>query len=55
MQTQLFASVILFIALAVGVVLDQNLFKIDRYENHKVRPVAVLLDGELVHGALPQP
>ncbi len=37
------------------VVLDQNLFEIDRYDIHKVRPVAVWLDGELVHGALPQP
>ncbi len=37
------------------VVLDQNLFEIDRYDIHKVRPVAVWLDGELVHGALPAP
>jgi predicted amidohydrolase YtcJ len=37
------------------VVLDRNLFEIDRYDIHKVRPVAVWLDGELVHGDLTQP
>jgi predicted amidohydrolase YtcJ len=37
------------------VVLDRNLFEVDRYDIHKVRPVAVFLDGELVHGSLPRP
>jgi predicted amidohydrolase YtcJ len=36
------------------VVLDRNLFEIDRYEIHKSRPVAVLMDGEIVHGKLHQ-
>lgn len=34
------------------VILNQNLFEVDRYEIHKVQPDAVILDGELVHGAL---
>jgi predicted amidohydrolase YtcJ len=34
------------------VVLNRNLFEVDRYDIHQVRPVAVWLDGELVHGAL---
>jgi hypothetical protein len=36
------------------VVLDRNLFEVDRYEIHEVRPVAVVMDGQFVHGALPQ-
>ena len=36
------------------VVLDRNLFEIDRYEIHKSRPVAVLMDGEIVHVELHQ-
>jgi predicted amidohydrolase YtcJ len=35
------------------VVLNRNLFEVDRYDIHQVRPVAVWLDGELVHGTLP--
>lgn len=34
------------------VVLDRNLFEIDRYEIHQVRPVAVVMDGRVVHGEL---
>ena len=34
------------------VVLDRNLFEVDRYEIHKVRPVAVVMDGRMVHGGL---
>ena len=34
------------------VVLDRNLFEVDRYEIHKVRPVAVVMDGKMVHGGL---
>jgi predicted amidohydrolase YtcJ len=37
------------------VVLDRNLFEIDRYEIHTIRPVAVLMDGKLVEGDLPPP
>jgi predicted amidohydrolase YtcJ len=36
------------------VVLDRNLFEIDRYETHEVHPVAVVMDGQIVHGALHQ-
>jgi hypothetical protein len=34
------------------VVLDRNLFEIDRYDIHQARPVAVVMDGRLVHGEL---
>jgi predicted amidohydrolase YtcJ len=34
------------------VVLDRNLFEVDRYEIHEARPVAVVMDGQFVHGAL---
>ena len=34
------------------IVLNQNLFKVDRYDVHRTRPDAVLMDGELVSGAL---
>jgi hypothetical protein len=37
------------------IVLDRNLFEVDRYDIHKVRPVSVWLDGKQVHGELPQP
>ncbi len=36
------------------VVLHRNLFEVGRSEIHKVRPVAVVMDGQLVHGALHQ-
>jgi predicted amidohydrolase YtcJ len=36
------------------VVLDRNLFEVDRYEIHEARPVAVVMDGQIVHGALHQ-
>jgi len=35
------------------VVLNRNLFEVARYDIHEVRPVAVWLDGKLVHGTLP--
>jgi predicted amidohydrolase YtcJ len=34
------------------VVLDRNLFEVDRYEIHEMRPVAVVMDGRIVHGEL---
>jgi len=34
------------------VVLDRNLFEIDRYDIHKARPIAVVMDGRFVHGEL---
>ena len=39
--------------LADLVVLDENLFAMDRYEIHKIEPSAVIMEGELIHGALP--
>ena len=32
------------------IVLNQNLFEVNRYEVHKTRPIAVIMDGELVYG-----
>ncbi len=34
------------------VILNQNLFKVNRYDVHKTKPDAVIMDGKLVHGAL---
>jgi hypothetical protein len=34
------------------VVLDENLFEMDRQEIHKIKPAAVMMEGELVHGDL---
>lgn len=34
------------------VVLDRNLFEVDRYDIHNTRPIAVVMDGVLVHGSL---
>jgi len=34
------------------VILNQNLFEVSRYDVHKTRPVAVIMDGELVYGEL---
>ena len=34
------------------VVLDQNLFEVDRYMIHKTKPVAVIMNGQIVHGEL---
>jgi predicted amidohydrolase YtcJ len=39
--------------LADLVVLDRNLFEVNRYEIHDVKPVAVLMEGRVVSGALP--
>jgi predicted amidohydrolase YtcJ len=39
--------------LADLVVLDEDLFEMDRYEIHKIEPSAVMMEGELLHGALP--
>jgi predicted amidohydrolase YtcJ len=38
--------------LADLVVLDENLFDLDRHEIHKIKPVAVMMEGEVVHGDL---
>ena len=38
--------------LADLVVLDRNLFGIDRYEIHEVRPEAVIMEGEIIRGSL---
>lgn len=35
------------------VVLDQDLFEMDRDEIHKIKPSAVMMEGKLIHGALP--
>jgi predicted amidohydrolase YtcJ len=34
------------------VVLDRDLFEVDRYDIHEVRPVAVVMDGKIVQGEL---
>jgi predicted amidohydrolase YtcJ len=34
------------------VVLNQNIFKIDKYDIHKTKPIAVMVDGEIVAGRL---
>ena len=39
--------------LADLVVLDRNLFEIDRYEIAEATPEAVLMEGEVIHGRLP--
>ncbi len=41
--------------LADLVVLDDNLFEMDRTEIHKIKPSAVMMEGELIHGELPKP
>jgi predicted amidohydrolase YtcJ len=38
--------------LADFVVLDQNLFEIDRYRIQDVEPEAVVMEGRLIHGEL---
>jgi hypothetical protein len=38
--------------LADLVVLDENLFDLDRHEIHKIKPAAVMMEGEVVHGNL---
>jgi predicted amidohydrolase YtcJ len=35
------------------VVLNQNLFKVDKYEIHKTKPTAVIIGGSIVSGELP--
>ena len=40
--------------LADLVVLNDNVFEIDRYEIWKVRPAAVMMEGEVIQGALPE-
>ncbi len=39
--------------LADLVVLERNLFEVNRYEIRDIRPAAVLLEGEVLHGRLP--
>lgn len=34
------------------IVLNQNIFEIDKYSIHQTKPDAVILDGKIVHGAL---
>ena len=34
------------------VVLDRNLFEVNRYDVAKTKPVAVIMDGQIVHGGL---
>ena len=34
------------------IILNQNLFDVTRYDVHKTKPVAVIMDGKLVHGWL---
>jgi predicted amidohydrolase YtcJ len=36
------------------VVLDDNLFDIDRYKIWKVKPSAVVMEGKLIQGSLPE-
>jgi predicted amidohydrolase YtcJ len=38
--------------LADLVVLDENLFDLDRHEIHQIKPAAVMMEGEFVHGDL---
>jgi len=38
--------------LADMVVLDRNLFEVDRYEIHTVRPEAVFMEGEIIRGSV---
>ena len=38
--------------LADLVVLDRNLFEIDRYKIHEVRPETVIMEGEIIRGSL---
>jgi predicted amidohydrolase YtcJ len=39
--------------LADLVVLDENLFEMDPYDIYEIEPAAVMMEGELLHGALP--
>jgi predicted amidohydrolase YtcJ len=39
--------------LADLVILDQDPLKVDRYQIHKTKPIAVLMNGKLVHGSVP--
>jgi predicted amidohydrolase YtcJ len=39
--------------LADLVVLDDQLFEMDRYEIHEIRPSLVMMEGEVIHGGLP--
>lgn len=35
------------------VILDQNIFEIDKYDIYKTKPLAVFMDGELIQGEIP--
>jgi predicted amidohydrolase YtcJ len=39
--------------LADLVVLDDDLFAMDPKEIHGIRPVAVIMEGKVIHGSLP--
>lgn len=36
------------------VVLEENIFEIDRYDIHKIIPQAVMMEGRLIHGGFPK-
>ena len=36
------------------IILNQNLFKVDRYDIHKTKPIAVFQDGKMTYGTLKQ-
>ena len=36
------------------IVLNQNIFEVNRYNIHKTKPMAVFMDGAIVHGAVPR-
>ena len=40
--------------LADLLVFDENLFEADRYEIWQIKPSIVVMDGELIRGALPE-
>ncbi len=39
--------------LADLVVIDEQLFEMDRYGIHEIVPSAVMMEGEVIHGELP--
>jgi predicted amidohydrolase YtcJ len=39
--------------LADLVVLDENLFDMDSAEIHNIKPRAVMMEGEFIHGGIP--
>jgi predicted amidohydrolase YtcJ len=39
--------------LADLVVLDEDLFEMDPFDIHEIKPSAVVMEGELIHGDIP--